>query len=359
MRADFGGSKIDLVQVDDGPRSWRSLGGEVKAVSEDERKRSRAEAHAERVAGLLPLLRDKSLTLRIAADDKVEGRPVKVVKVVKEGKPDVLLAFDRESGLLVRCSYRAHSQTFNREALHEALFRGYRLVYSGGAEEQALRSARVGTDDKALLAFLREQVPGPAALARARALVKQLGADEFEEREKAEAALLRLGPIALPFLREAAKRKGDLEVVRRAQRLLAAIKDRGNPDLTRAAVRLLALRRVPGAAEALLELLPGADQPIAEEARAALAELAGDARAREKLRAVAASDKGAAGAAARAALGLGGGADLARPGRRLYRPGLRLPMRQTLLIDGKVMLDVETTEVELFNRLEDKVFARP
>jgi WD40 repeat protein len=54
------------------------------------------------------------------------------------------------------------------------------------------------------------------------ALVRQLGADSFAEREEATRALQKLGARALPALRKA-MRSPDIEVRRRAQRLLDSI----------------------------------------------------------------------------------------------------------------------------------------
>src|SRR5262249_58869920 len=69
-------------------------------------------------------------------------------------------------------------------------------------DEQTLKRAGVATDDAGLLAFFRTSGPSENDI---RALVKQLGDDSFEAREKASARLAALGPPAEPFLREALK----------------------------------------------------------------------------------------------------------------------------------------------------------
>ncbi len=77
----------------------------------------------------------------------------------------------------------------------------------------------------------------PAAAAedvkRAEALVRDLGADEFDVRDKATTALVALGEAALPALREAA-RSEDAEIRTRAQHALAAIRKKTPPPLVRA-----------------------------------------------------------------------------------------------------------------------------
>jgi HEAT repeat protein len=55
-------------------------------------------------------------------------------------------------------------------------------------------------------------------------LVKQLGSDEFKEREAASNALGKIGKPALTALRKAAK-DGDLEIRSRAARLILALQD--------------------------------------------------------------------------------------------------------------------------------------
>jgi hypothetical protein len=60
-------------------------------------------------------------------------------------------------------------------------------------------------------------------------LIKQLGSPKFNERLQATQALEKLGPKALPALREAAKNK-DPEIARRASDLVRAIEKKGQID---------------------------------------------------------------------------------------------------------------------------------
>jgi uncharacterized protein (TIGR03067 family) len=65
-------------------------------------------------------------------------------------------------------------------------------------------------------------LPPPSAVEIDR-LVKQLGADEFAQREAASKALEALGERALPALREAAKESEDAEVKQRLDAVVAAV----------------------------------------------------------------------------------------------------------------------------------------
>ncbi len=142
------------------------------------------------------------------------------------------------------------------------------------ADEQVLRAAKVGTDGPALLEFFRQRVGSEATRARARDLVKQLGDDSFDLREKASAGLVALGRPALPALAEAQK-DSDAEVSRRATDCARQIENDGGPALTSVALRRLAALKPAGAAEVLLDYLPLADsEGLTDDLRAALAAVA-------------------------------------------------------------------------------------
>jgi hypothetical protein len=147
------------------------------------------------------------------------------------------------------------------------------------ADERALEAAKLGTDGPALLKFLRKQILVEADQERIALLVKQLGDDAFNVREKASAELAALGPRAIPLLRPALKDR-DPEVARRAAECLRHLEDGGNDiaaggDLVSAAVRLVAVRKPAGAAEVLLDCLLLADhEPMIAEIETALVAVA-------------------------------------------------------------------------------------
>jgi hypothetical protein len=146
----------------------------------------------------------------------------------------------------------------------------------GSADEKLLREHKIATDGPGLLDYFRKRTLGDAGLARINEMVRQLGDDEFEVRERASEGLVALGMAARAALRAALK-DPDLEIRRRARECLDKI-DRGVEIALRvnaAAVRVLARLRPAGAAGVLLDYLPSAeDESIAEEARRALTTLA-------------------------------------------------------------------------------------
>jgi HEAT repeat protein len=126
---------------------------------------------------------------------------------------------------------------------------------SAAADEQLLKAAGVGTDAMALQAFFRQRTLGESDRTQIEAWVRQLGSEQFREREEASKQLARRGPPARPFL-VAARRSSDPEVSRRAARCLEEIDSGPGPAVSAAAARLLVQRDPSGAAACLLAYLP-------------------------------------------------------------------------------------------------------
>jgi HEAT repeat protein len=120
------------------------------------------------------------------------------------------------------------------------------------------------TDGPALLALVHEHTLTPELRRTIKAQISKLGDDNYRTREAAMKGLSDLGRVALPQLREATKDR-DLEIAHRARDLIERIEQEPSRKLPRAALRLLALRKPPGAAEALLAYLPLAEEEKEEE----------------------------------------------------------------------------------------------
>jgi HEAT repeat protein len=143
------------------------------------------------------------------------------------------------------------------------------------SDEQTLRAVSLTTDGPALLDFFRKRSQSSVDPAEVAALVAQLGDKSGEVREKATGALVALGPVAVPQLRQAAKDPDEPEVAGRAKRCLQAIEGNFAASVPVAAARLVAQRRPEGAAAVLLDYLPLADdENVVEEVKLALAAVA-------------------------------------------------------------------------------------
>ncbi|HMF14544.1 MAG TPA: peptidylprolyl isomerase, partial [Gemmataceae bacterium] len=128
--------------------------------------------------------------------------------------------------------------------------------------------------DAALIEFFRSRTLEEDARDKVAALVRDLGADDFQVRERASKELVTLGKKAAPLLRQA-KDSRDAEVARRAKACLEKIEQKQEPTLIIAAARLLAARRPATAAQTLLDFAPFADdRDVLESVRDALAALA-------------------------------------------------------------------------------------
>jgi hypothetical protein len=134
-----------------------------------------------------------------------------------------------------------------------------------GYAEQTLREARVTPDGPTLLRFFRQRTLSRADRARLAELVRRLGADDFQERQRAFRELGRAGPVARPFL-EAAHGDLDPEIARSADRLLKRLESGAETTLTAAAARVLAARKPAGAVKVLLAYLPVAGEEFLQEA---------------------------------------------------------------------------------------------
>jgi HEAT repeat protein len=133
------------------------------------------------------------------------------------------------------------------------------------ADRAALKEAGVAADGSGLLAFFKKRTLTDEESARIRGLIEKLGADDFDERVRAQALLIESGPVARRLLREALKSK-DTEVRRRTRWCLAGISKDSADHVLGAAVRMLAQQRPGGALETLLNYLPSADDPdVVEE----------------------------------------------------------------------------------------------
>jgi hypothetical protein len=358
---DLGGQKAGLTRVLHEGKGWQEIDGAVQDMDADDLAEAKQSQHVERVLSLVPLLKDKDFALRALGKTRVDGTELLGVKVSSSGQSDVTIYFDPATGYPKRAEYREKSKAMGKEVLAAMVFDDYREVESAAAEEQALKAAKVGTDGPALLEFLRGQVRDEIDRTKVKALVKQLGDDSFEAREKATQELVRLGPAAVPELRRASK-DADVEIATRARRCLDKIAELKGPEgLLGAALRLVALKRPAGAAEVLLALAPGlTDEDDARELRNALAAVSlRDGKPDAAVEKALEDRDPARRAAAAAALGKDGGAFEKQPGRRLFPSGVKRPMKTTYYQDGEKTLVLEVTETEFYNRHPDKLFAKP
>ena len=139
------------------------------------------------------------------------------------------------------------------------------------ADLQVLKKAGIASDSESLLNFFRRRTLTEPDRIRIENLIRDLGNNEFTIRERASAKLSAEGARAVPLLKHALTAQ-DLEIRRRAENCLKNI---GTQDVATNVVsssaRVVGSRRLPGAAEVLLNYFPYAEvEGISEDVLAAL-----------------------------------------------------------------------------------------
>jgi HEAT repeat protein len=125
-------------------------------------------------------------------------------------------------------------------------------------DENLLTQAKLnGPDGKELVEFFKDRVPISTPADKKSELVAQLAGKET--RDKAFAALVKLGPAAVPFLRPATNDLDNLEAQALARQCLYMIEGPTGANLVTAAARKLGAVRPAGAVAAMLHYLPFAD----------------------------------------------------------------------------------------------------
>lgn len=159
------------------------------------------------------------------------------------------------------------------------------------ADELRLKSAHLGTDGASLVEFLSTRARGEATRAEMQKLIDDLESTNLLTRQKAAAKLVSIGAPAVPMLRMAAREIDTPDLSNQAKALLKAMEE--DPGaLSAAAIRLLANRRPPGTAEALLAYLPHAEtDAVLEELKNVLSTVAYEKGAPTKVMLDALSDR--------------------------------------------------------------------
>jgi HEAT repeat protein len=144
-------------------------------------------------------------------------------------------------------------------------------VVSGPSDEQVFQNLHLETSGPALLTFFRRRATANVEPKRLDELVKQLSDKTAAVHDRAAAELIGYGPVALPVLRRAVNHADDEDTSSRARKCIESVEGRTGIALVQSAVRLLAANNPQGAAEALLNYLPMADDDsIVQEIETAL-----------------------------------------------------------------------------------------
>ena len=122
-----------------------------------------------------------------------------------------------------------------------------------------------GTEGKTLLEEFQQRSLTNDERDKVLTLIRDLGKESEKDREKAVLALVGCGPKALSLLRKATE-DGNLKISEGARTAAKQLQQAGLDSLPPTAVKLLALHRPEGAAEALLGFVPFADSEMLTDA---------------------------------------------------------------------------------------------
>ncbi len=142
---------------------------------------------------------------------------------------------------------------------------GLVLAVPANNDESVLGAARLPATEKAILNFFHKRSQPPPARAAIEQLARALGSENGTEADDAQGELVSIGAPVVPVLREVANRVDAIRASRRAKEILQLIEGPRADRLPVEAARLLAERKAPGTAEALLGYLPYAESDAAFE----------------------------------------------------------------------------------------------
>ena len=360
LASESGAQRFRIIQTFNGAKSWERHDDEDDPVDAKKLAELKVEMHAEVVASLLPLLADKSYTLEILDAGTVQGKAALVVSVVRNGYPNIKLFFDKATNLLAKVEYRYKEATSPKAVLREEYLMNYADIGTPTEDLEILAKARVAASGKQLSDFLRARVIGDDKIRRAEELIRKLGDNDFETRQKAKDSLIQLGESAIPILNRVLKDK-DPEIRDSAKECLKTIGKPQEAELLGAVIRSIGRARPEGGVRVLLDYLPAsADEAVRQEVLGALKSLAViEGKTDPVLSEALAGKDEVRRAAAREALNLNTVTVPEAPGRRLFFSGLKQPMKGASYRDGVKVMEWEFTEVKVYNKLDDAIFAKP
>jgi HEAT repeat protein len=132
-------------------------------------------------------------------------------------------------------------------------------------DELTLKAANLGTTGPELLEFFKKRTAPKADKDALDGLIKKLGAKDEAARAAAMGELVGYGEAAVPALRKAANNFDDTDFAGRAKQCLADIEGTNGGNVVAAAARAVAALKPDGAADALMNYLPYADDDKAQD----------------------------------------------------------------------------------------------
>jgi hypothetical protein len=122
---EFGGSKIEVVNVLAGDKGWRKFGDMGSELNKDDLANEKRALYLQIVPVTIVPLKGKGFKVEAAGAEKVGGKPAAVLKVTGPDGKDFKLFFDEASGLPVKQVAKVAGFT-GEDVLQETTYDGYK-----------------------------------------------------------------------------------------------------------------------------------------------------------------------------------------------------------------------------------------
>jgi hypothetical protein len=347
------------IEILDNNRGWdytAEIGGTgaYRPVTKEELAQMKNQAYFELVSSLVPLLRDKGYRFEVLPAGTGSSSDVTGIKVKSSGHPDVVLSFSKKTALLAARAIALK----NDGHMTEDRLDDYQEVNPTAQDAEALRSANISTEPAALLDYLAKQCLAESERSEIGSIIKRLGDNSFDVRQKAKKELVAKGQAAVPELRRATASR-DQEIAASARECLGELEKSPDAPALPAVLRMIADAKPAGAAKVLLKYLPSApNDAIAAQVEAALAVVGFRDGKPDPALESALKDKDSTRREVAEKLISSGGRTTAADSLLLLR-GVLFPRKETVYEDGAKQMELEITEIKFYDRLDPKEFFRP
>jgi hypothetical protein len=131
VKITFGGDNENILRVLAGDKGWQRVEGKTQELEKADLTDMRAASRQTYLCSLLPLLKDKAISLSPLGEVKVQGKAAVGVRASAKGQPDINLYFDKASGCVGQGA-----------AGHQPVFRqGQRAAGENGTPRPGVQSA--------------------------------------------------------------------------------------------------------------------------------------------------------------------------------------------------------------------------
>ncbi len=122
-----GGQKFERTLILDDSQGWIKMEKDAVVMNDAARDEFRDKVHVLCLSATLLPLKDKSVTLKPLDEIKIDGRAAAGISATSSGRPEVVLYFDKEKGLLLKCE-RTVKDPLLGKVTEETFFSDYQEV---------------------------------------------------------------------------------------------------------------------------------------------------------------------------------------------------------------------------------------